>query len=217
MRDLNLVIRMAIILLFFFCLSVFLLINISPLLYWLAIKWFNLLPKTHLSQISLMRCYLSMLNYLQNPWESHLRLLYFYSSVRGLRHFLDVKDLFLVNNFGILIFGPLSVYILNEADIKCELWRLLIPLKMSLITLVIVFSIIMVDFQMTFIWFHRILFRNRDWVFYLNSDPVILALPLSFFVLCFIMGCLIYCSLVLICIYLIYQRIDALSYFSELN
>lgn len=211
MKRLGFIIRMAIILLFFFCLSIFLVINTSPLFYWLMIRWLKLTSRVHLSQVSLMRCYISMINYLQNPWESRLKLLYFYSSSRGLHHFLDVKRLFMINNFGLLLLGILFIYVLSINNFSFRLWRLIIFLKMSLSTLWVMLVMVMINFQSSFITFHRFLFRDQDWVFHPSSDPVILALPLPFFVLCFIVASLIYSALIEGLIHWSRQRINCLD------
>lgn len=43
------------------------------------------------------------------------------------------------------------------------------------------------DFEDFFVKFHEMLFRNSDWMFDPETDPIILALPAEFFMACFIL------------------------------
>ena len=43
----------------------------------------------------------------------------------------------------------------------------------------------MVDFEDFFIVFHEVLFRNDDWIFDPNLDPIINTLPSEYFLACF--------------------------------
>jgi len=49
-------------------------------------------------------------------------------------------------------------------------------------------AVMAVDFNDFFIDFHKILFRNNDWLFDPSLDPIITALPDTFFLHCFIMA-----------------------------
>ena len=44
-----------------------------------------------------------------------------------------------------------------------------------------------ISFQQFFVLFHKILFRNNDWIFDPTKDPIIDALPDDFFLACFVL------------------------------
>jgi integral membrane protein (TIGR01906 family) len=49
----------------------------------------------------------------------------------------------------------------------------------------VIIAMMRINFEQVFIFFHELLFRNRDWIFDPNSDPVINMLPDTFFLECF--------------------------------
>ena len=178
--------KIVFVLLFIFTLSIFITVN-SVWLYDFSIHWLNLSTKTNLSSFDLMRTYKSLVSYLQIPWQRHLNLIYFRSSLKGLIHFKDVKRLILVNNLILFLSGVWSFWYLRTLKVKRQLWALITPLKMVATFLLILLVTVAINFQAAFVVFHRLLFRNYDWIFNARSDPVILAFPNSYFLECFIL------------------------------
>jgi len=69
-----------------------------------------------------------------------------------------------------------------------ERWRLIRPMQVATVVPVVLAAVMAVDFNDFFIDFHKILFRNNDWLFDPSLDPIITALPDTFFLHCFIMA-----------------------------
>ena len=180
--------------------SIFIVSN-SPFLYWWAVRYFNLRLATGVGRSSLVRGYLCILRYLQVPWNFRLSLGAFKYSERGLVHFQDVRRLVMFNNLCLLIAGGYSVNLIRSLANSKTLWTLLTPLKMWLTSLLILVVWILIDFQEFFIGFHKLMFRNRDWIFNSRLDPVIKALPDQYFGWCFIAFCLVLFILMSVFIY----------------
>ncbi len=193
-------------------LSVWLVVN-SPFLYYLSISWFHIDSLSGLSKFSLMRCYCSILSYLQTPWNTSLRLLYFKSSQSGLVHFSNVKSLILLNNFTLLVSFPLLLKIMIKLFRNGLLWQLELIIELILTGLIILSMMIMIDFQAAFIEFHRLAFRNHDWVFHVNQDPIIQVLPGQYFAICFAFFILILFLLLLGLLCLTHFRANHQNYF----
>lgn len=123
----------------------------------------------------LMKEYFNMMNYLINPFEKKLEFIYFTASQNGLSHFFEVKRLFLINNLVFLI------VVIAKKILKVKL-RFFYTDAISIgMVPVLIFGLGILDFNQLFIWFHQLLFRNNNWLFNPTTDPIILALPESFF------------------------------------
>ncbi len=106
------------------------------------------------------------------------------SSESGISHFVEVKIIFNLF-FALLFLCPVfltgliylqhrrgsSSYLLTSPIIVCVL-----PL--------IVAAACSINFSKAFVIFHKIMFRNDDWLFSPYEDPIILFLPESFFLQC---------------------------------
>lgn len=57
----------------------------------------------------------------------------------------------------------------------------LLPLKWLMYFWVMVAWLPLINFSTVFIRFHRIMFRNRDWIFAPAREPIILLMPEQFF------------------------------------
>ncbi|GAX03723.1 membrane protein [Secundilactobacillus pentosiphilus] len=168
-------------------LVIFLTIN-SVWLYWLNVKLGHLSKIVQISSSRIVQNYLQLLGYLQLPWITKLDMMDFPTSPSGLQHFIDVKHLFLLNN-GILIvtIGP-AIHFLKRLSVKKKLWKLIRPFQTAALVPVLAGLLMLVNFNQFFIDFHKVLFRNSDWLFDPRFDPVILVLPESFFSQCFLLA-----------------------------
>ncbi len=164
--------------------SIFLTIN-SIWLFDLNSHLFHLSAATGISADKLHVVYLRMINYIQNPFVKSLNLKYFISSDNGLKHFRDVRHLVIFNNIVMLILGPCSIWIIHRLNKKSLTWILLTPVKVVTVLSLVIISVMAINFEQVFVYFHEILFRNRDWIFDPNTDPVINMLPDTFFLECF--------------------------------
>ncbi len=154
-------------------------------LFSLNMHWLNLHQATGLSFGQMHEEYMKMVNYIQFPWIGKLKFNYFSSSAHGLQHFADVKSLVEFNNLILLITVPIAVYLLVKLHKNGKLWFLINPIRVIVTVSLVVISLMIVNFDQIFVWFHEIFFRNSYWIFYPNQDPVINMLPDTFFGECF--------------------------------
>lgn len=160
-------------------------INFQPL-YYLFVKQEKLAQVVGLSQDELLSNYRNLLNYLNFPWVSSLGLT-LPSSASGLTHFADVKRLFMVDYVVLLIGAPFSYYYLRQLKKRQMFWELISLAQLALAAGIIVAVTMALSFQQFFIAFHKVLFRNNDWIFDPAKDPIINALPDEFFLACFVL------------------------------
>ncbi|MEJ6400445.1 TIGR01906 family membrane protein [Nicoliella lavandulae] len=183
---------------FFISFSIMIVAN-ATFLYQLNIRWLHLVQATGVSADAIMADYRRVIDYLQNPLINQLDLHSFKSSPDGIEHFRDVKRLLLFNELVALISGVASIWSLIYNFSRNRLWQFLIPIKVMLTSLAVFVTLVLINFQSSFIMFHKLFFRNRDWVFNPNHDPIILALPIEFFLqlLLFIIGLVLIFNLIL--------------------
>lgn len=162
-----------------------------------AIDWFHLETLTGLSSERLVQNYEVLIEYLMNPFQTTLQFPDFISSSSGLFHFQEVKQLFHVN-FIVLCISSIGAGVLwyryNQSK---QLWRLIRPLSSLMVAPCVIVGAVLLFFDRLFIIFHQLFFQNDAWLFNPYTDPIILALPQEFFMLCF---SIVFCML-LICLY----------------
>lgn len=168
-------------------LSVTLTIN-AVWLYRLDIGWLHISQDVHLSASVLMHNYGQLLAYLELPWVTELNMSNFPTSFTGMIHFEDVKRLFLLDHVVLIVSLVPAGWYLRQLARRAEQWRLLRPMQVAAVVPVVLAGGMAVNFNGFFIAFHQVLFRNNDWLFDPNLDPVITALPDIFFLHCFILA-----------------------------
>lgn len=172
--------------LFGISLAIFLVIN-STILYRWTLSWNGVLSAVHLSEAQLMKNYHQLISYLSFPWITKLKMTNFTSSAAGLQHFSDVKKLFMLNDVVLLVSGILVFFFVRELVRTKTLWRVIRQMQVSLLVPVFVAVMMSISFDQFFIGFHEVLFRNDDWMFDPQKDPIITALPETFFLECFVL------------------------------
>ena len=110
-------------------------------------------------------------------------------------HMKDVKGLFMLNFWGLIISlaTVITLLVLNKKK-KIELRR---PFNMSasfisavsiFVVIAVIGSLVAVDFDKAFTIFHKIMFPGKsNWLVYPKDDPAILILPSEFFLNCAIL------------------------------
>ena len=129
------------------------------------------------------------MDYLNNPFLKSLDFDYLFLSKQGRTHFKDVKKLFQLNYF-LLLFSGMSLFLFNTRKIifREQIEKILKQVKY--LFLVIGLGALLF-FERAFILFHELLFANNYWIFDYQTDPIILFLPESFFLICFVLIVLI--------------------------
>ncbi len=106
------------------------------------------------------------------------------SSATGLSHFAEVKVIFHLF-FVLLLVCPvfLAGLICLEHHRKNDSWLFAAPSIVCILPLIVAIGC-SVNFSKAFVIFHKIMFRNDDWLFSPTDDPIILLLPERFFLKC---------------------------------
>lgn len=106
------------------------------------------------------------------------------ASESGISHFEEVKIIFNLF-FTFLFITPLFLVFLIELQEKRKSFSYLLtaPIIMCVLPLLVAIASA-VDFNRVFVLFHKIVFRNDDWLFSYEEDPIILFLPERFFMQC---------------------------------
>lgn len=150
-------------------------------LYYFDIGYLGITSQIGLSEEEIKLNYDYIIDYNFSKEDSEFNMPTIKSSPEGKIHFEEVRDIFRnVNNFFILcmIFSIIGLVI----NIKNKNFEFLKTTSMSIITIPLVLSLpLLIDFNKSFIIFHKLLFDNDYWIFDPNLDPVIKMLPEEFF------------------------------------
>ncbi|MEY8370699.1 TIGR01906 family membrane protein [Aerococcaceae bacterium 50-4] len=130
--------------------------------------------------------YLQLLSYLNFPWINTLHMSDFPTSPSAAFHFMEVKHLFYLNYGLMLLSALIALFSIYKLKVSRNLWRLYWPFKQLRWLPIIVIILLIFNFNTIFVAFHEIAFNNDAWLFNPVTDPIILVLHESFFLLCFI-------------------------------
>lgn len=198
--------------LFFISISVIFVINFKPL-YYLDIKFLDIPSRSGFTKNVILDNYSALIDYCSPFYKGDLVFPTLIASSGGLKHFEEVKTVFVFFYYLLPItLIPLILIILYKH--KRKDYRYL--LVSSITTLVLPISVgigTWINFDHLFILFHQLVFRNDLWLFDYTTDPVILMLPDTFFMHCavLIVCCVILCSLLLFLFYRISKRENRLK------
>ncbi|AKP66896.1 TIGR01906 family membrane protein [Companilactobacillus ginsenosidimutans] len=165
--------------LFIFTFSITVTIIASYAIFKFDIHHYFLDQEANMGASKLMHNYNQMMNYLLNPFSGDFHLDDFRSSVNGRAHFSDCKNLFMLN-FTVFILS--GIYVFFRRKRRAHFNKTFLYITIFGIVLV---ALMAIDFDGFFVVFHKILFRNNDWLFDPSLDPIIDVLPDEFFVQCF--------------------------------
>lgn len=172
-------------LIFFITLAITVTIANVPL--FMGSLWFSKsFEAVALSYWTVVDNYLQLLAYLNFPWIDTLVMSDFPTSASAAFHFLEVKHLFYLNYGVMAISALIGFYALHELKVTHNLWRLYWPFKKLRWLPIIVIILLVFNFNTIFIAFHEIAFNNDAWLFNPATDPIILVLHESFFLLSFV-------------------------------
>lgn len=154
-----------------------------------------------------MADYQRIIKYLQ-WWPSSLRFHELPSSAHAMQHFADVK--LLVERIQCLTVVCLLVALVGSWYEKknYQLWRLVILFPRILVLLIVIVGMLCLSFNDSFILMHQLLFHNHYWIFSSKTDPVILLLPVSFFIKVFVMWIAFALTILLSCWYLLVRKLN---------
>lgn len=106
-------------------------------------------------------------------------------SNNGRIHFEEVKDIFLIFEYMMFVTAILAIILILFSVKKI---RQSFYLKLTAIFTIVIPAVlalfISLNWQIAFVTFHHIFFNNDYWIFYPDTDPVIMMLPDTFFLHC---------------------------------
>lgn len=175
-------------------------INAYPLYVW-EVHHSNLAQGLGLTETQLLHNYQEMMAYLNFPWRTTFALPNLIFSESGAFHFFEVKRLFMLN-YSVLAVTIIPSFLFIRHLIKTGgMWRLVRPFQMLALAPIFLGLLMLMSFDWFFINFHSLFFNNDAWLFDPVADPIINALPESYFMKCFILGFLLFEILSLVIIY----------------
>lgn len=176
-------------------------INAYPL-YIFEVSRLNLAENLGLTKAQLLLNYREMMAYLNLPWHHIFTLPDFVHSASGAFHFYEVKKLFMLNYAVLGLTCIPSGLFIRQLKKTGSLWRLVRPFQFAAMLPFILGFVMLTAFDWFFVTFHSLFFNNDDWLFNPVTDPIINALPESYFMKCFILGFVLLEMILLIGIYL---------------
>ncbi|MCC0697898.1 TIGR01906 family membrane protein [Clostridioides sp. ZZV15-6383] len=150
-------------------------------LYYFDIDYLNISELSGLSKDDIKLNYDYLIDYNLNKNVSEFELPTLKSSPEGKIHFEEVRNIFQnINKLAKLLMVVSLVGII--LSVKNKNRKILKTTSITLIIMPLVLAVpILLNFEKSFIIFHKLLFRNDYWIFNPDLDPVINMLPEEFF------------------------------------
>ncbi|HGM3507027.1 TPA: TIGR01906 family membrane protein [Clostridioides difficile] len=150
-------------------------------LYYFDIDYLNISELSGLSTDDIKLNYDYLIDYNLNKNVSEFKLPTLKSSPEGKIHFEEVRNIFQnINKLAKLLMVVSLVGII--LSVKNKNRKILKTTSITLIIMPLVLAVpILLNFEKSFIIFHKLLFRNDYWIFNPDLDPVINMLPEEFF------------------------------------
>ena len=173
--------------LFSICISIVIIVGVINFtvgfkqLYYFDIDYLNISELSGLSKDDIKLNYDYLIDYNLNKNVSEFKLPTLKSSPQGKIHFEEVRNIFqIINKLAKLLLVVSLVGII--LSVKNKNIKILKTTSITLIIMPLVLTVpILLNFEKSFIIFHKLLFRNDYWIFNPDLDPVINILPEEFF------------------------------------
>lgn len=173
--------------LFSVCISIVIIVGVINFtvgfkqLYYFDIDYLNISELSGLSKDDIKLNYDYLIDYNLNKNVSEFKLPTLKSSPQGKTHFEEVRNIFQnINKLAKLLLVVSLVGII--LSVKNKNIKILKTTSITLIIMPLLLTVpILLNFEKSFIIFHKLLFRNDYWIFNPDLDPVINILPEEFF------------------------------------
>ncbi|OOZ76391.1 hypothetical protein BHL35_26075 [Bacillus cereus] len=150
-------------------------------LYYFEIDFLNIPDLADMTKDNIKRNYDVLITYLSPFYDGALQLPTLDMSTNGRIHFVDVKNILVKIQYvmyaTIIIAIVGGMYLLKKKNEKFLLHG-------SIVTIIFPIALVLpiaINFEKSFVIFHKLLFSNDYWVFDPEKDPIILMLPEEFF------------------------------------
>lgn len=173
-------------------LSIMMTTIVSKEIYRLFIKVYDLPKLSGLTHDQLLETYQSMQKYLLLPSSNKLDLIYFSSSVQGIQHFMDVKQLYFYLLIVVVVVTISSLILGSKLRQRRQHRKMAVAFNIATILPIGFLFSLFLAFDRIFILFHEMFFQNDYWLFDPLTDPIITVLPETFFMTLFVIMIILY-------------------------
>ncbi len=197
----------------FLSLGVIFTINFRPL-YYLDVKLLNIPETSGYSKEVIVENYKALIDYSSPFYKGSLSFPSLDASPFGIQHFKEVKNIF-VAFYGIGALSLITALAIIIYKFRKRDFSYLIVSSVTAIVLPIVVALLLaIDFDKSFVIFHKIFFNNDYWIFDPATDPIINILPSGFFLHCaiLIIAFILLGSLILYLFYLYQKKRSGIKY-----
>lgn len=188
--------------LLFISLGVIITINFRPL-YYLDVNLLDIEQTSGYAKNEIIANYNTLIDYSSPFFRGELSFPTLAASPAGIQHFKEVKDIFTTFYILAAISLAAAIAIIIYKSKKKDISYLPVSALTAVILPTVIGLLLAIDFDTSFLVFHKLFFNNDYWLFDPSTDPVITILPDTFF----LHSALLIISLVLIgslCLFLIY-------------
>ncbi|MGG7164946.1 TIGR01906 family membrane protein [Clostridium ihumii] len=187
-------------------------------LYYYDINSLEIENKSGYSKEEIVKNYDYMVEYLlsYNNENKEFELPTIKFSQHGKEHFEDVKRIFVTIDILLLISLIINIIGINIYYKEKKFQYIKYTARTLIILPSILVSIFIIDFDTSFIIFHKLFFNNDYWIFNKVTDPVIKILPQEFFMHAAFMV-LIIIILFSVAFKIIYKKIEKRNYFTTIG
>lgn len=199
--------------LLFISIAVVITINFRPL-YYFDIDHLRVADSSGLTKEVIRENYDALIDYSSPFFKGELRFPTLAASESGLFHFTEVKNIFT----GFYILGAITlafgVVIIVQKHKNKDFSYLLVSSVTAIVLPSLLALFLSIDFDRTFVIFHKLFFNNDYWLFDPATDPVITILPDTFFMHCAIMiiVLVVLMSLLFLTVYLVKRQHSGIKY-----
>lgn len=168
---------------FFISLGLFLTIAFRPL-YYFDIDFLNIPSYSGFSREIILENYNALIDYCSPFYQGELHFPSVAASAEGLQHFREVKDIFNVFFYAGIISLLALIRIIIYKHKKQNYSYLFASGMTTFILPIFVGLACAINWDKTFVLFHKIFFKNDYWIFDWDTDQIIRILPDTFFLQC---------------------------------
>lgn len=180
-------------------------INFRPLFIF-DVQHLNLPETTGYSREVILKNFDILMRFLNTPWQKSMKTPDFIMSASGFSHFVEVKNLFLLDYVIFILFIGPAIYFFYKMVKTGQIWRLHSLFKKATVVPLVVGIVMALGFNEFFVKFHQLFFNNNDWMFNPVTDPIIYILPEEFFMHCFVLALVLFELVMGLGIYLTRQK-----------
>ncbi|MCI0765745.1 TIGR01906 family membrane protein [Bacillus sp. TL12] len=162
-------------------------------LYYADINFLNIPDLANMTELEIKKNYDALITYLSPFYQGALQFPTLDMSTNGRIHFVDVKNILVNIQYGMCMALMIALlggwYLLRKRKVRFLLHGAILTI---IFPIALVLPII-INFEKSFVLFHKLLFSNDYWQFDSEKDPVILMLPEQFFMhaACAILLCIL--------------------------